>query len=72
MANTDPEVIKAAQLAYARSNASLTDYDPAALADEDKLGRDVVKDAPLEPVLTRADDTVLPAPVEAPAEKPSK
>jgi hypothetical protein len=57
MANTDPELAKAAQLAYERSNVSLNDYNPDELAPEDKVN-DVNGEAPLEPVLTTADSGI--------------
>lgn len=55
MANTDPELAKAAQEAYARSNVSLDDYNPAELDDKDKV-TEVVVDAPQEPTLASADN----------------
>lgn len=58
MANTDPEQLKAAQKAYAASNSSLADYDPRVLSDEEKV-KEVVIEAPSEPILTRAEDADL-------------
>jgi hypothetical protein len=73
MANTDPEALKAAQLAYERSNVSLKDYNPHQLEDADKVG-EVERAHPAEPVLARAEDSGLVAAAqgeEKPAAKPA-
>lgn len=57
MANTDPEALKAAQVAYEASNASLGDYNPAeqtALDPAFLSTRGGVNTHPSEPILATA------------------
>lgn len=66
MANTDPEALKAAAAAYAASNASLADYDPAQQEAKDRVYLSTTEDAPprtlpAEPVTVSADANTAPA-----------
>lgn len=73
MANTDPEALKAAQAAYAASNASLKDYDPETQAAKDLQFLSTQggpNTHPEEPVLTRAEDTTVD--IAPPVDKSSK
>lgn len=69
MANTDPQAVQDAQLAYERSNASLKDYDPAKQEALDLAWVAATggpNTHPQEPVLTTAENSptviVDPAP----------
>lgn len=59
MANTDPEALKAAQLAYERSNSSGLVEEGAALDPSYEATRGGDTTHPEEPILTRAEDAGL-------------
>lgn len=63
MANTDPEALKAAAAAYAASNASLADYDPAKQEAKDSqylATQGGPTTHPDEPVTVSADAALAP------------
>jgi hypothetical protein len=72
MADHSLEALKAAQLAYARSNASLADYNPAELSDEEKVKEEPRVHDIAEPIQSRPEDSGVLEAAKKPAPAPKK